>query len=235
MARLPRLYAPGCAHHIIQRGNNRAPCFVEPVDRQRYLAILAEAALEHRVDIHAYVLMTNHVHMLASPQTAESSGRMMQSLGRRYVRFFNDRYHRTGTLWEGRYKSTLVDTDAYFFTVATYIEMNPVRAQMVIHPSEYPWSSYAANALGEQDSLLTQHALYLNLGCDSQERQQRYRQLFLYEPQPHLVNCLRDATNKGWAFGSEAFKASLQGSANRAPESSGWGGDRKTRKGNQGH
>jgi putative transposase len=106
---------------------------------------------------------------------------------------------------------------------------------MVIHPNEYPWSSYAANALGEQDLLLTQHALYLNLGCESQERQQRYRQLFLHEPQPHLVNCLRNATNKGWAFGSEAFKASLQGSANRAPESSGWGGDRKSRKGNQGH
>jgi len=114
MARLPRLYAPGCAHHIIQRGNNRAPCFLEHGDRLQYLSFVSDAALKHRVDIHAYVLMTNHVHFLVSPETAESTGRMMQSLGRRYVRFFNDRYHRTGTLWEGRYKSTLVDTDTYF-------------------------------------------------------------------------------------------------------------------------
>lgn len=235
MPRKPRFYLPGQPAHVIQRGNCRLAVFFCDDDYRAYLHWLSGGVSKYGCRIHAYVLMTNHVHMLASPQTAESSGRMMQSLGRRYVRFFNDRYHRTGTLWEGRYKSTLVDTDAYFFTVATYIEMNPVRAQMVIHPSEYPWSSYAANALGEQDSLLTQHALYLNLGCDSRERQQRYRQLFLHEPQPHLVNCLRDATNKGWAFGSEAFKASLQGSANRAPESSGWGGDRKTRKGNQGH
>lgn len=206
MARLPRLYAPGCAHHIIQRGNNRAPWFLEPADHQQYLATLAQAARDHGVYVHAYVLMTNHVHMLVSAQTAESSGRMMQSLGRRYVRFFNDRYHRTGTLWEGRYKSILVDTDAYFFTVTTYIEMNPVRARMVTNPKDYAWSSYAANALGEQDALVTPHASHLNLDCDPEGRQQRYRQLFSHEPQPHLVDGLRNATNKGWAFGSKAFK-----------------------------
>jgi putative transposase len=179
--------------------------------------------------------MTNHVHFLVSPETAESTGRMMQSLGRRYVRFFNDRYHRTGTLWEGRYKSTLVDTDTYFFMVATYIEMNPVRARMVAHPEEYPWSSFAANALGRSNPLLTPHELYLALARNHEERQQIYRQLFIHKPEPHLVACLRSATNKGWAFGSDAFKASLHEVANRAPQSAGWGGDRKSRKGDQGH
>lgn len=235
MARLPRLYASGCAHHIIQRGNNRAPCFLESGDRQRYLAILSKAAIQNQVDIHAYVLMTNHVHMLVSPQNPESCGRMMQSLGRRYVRFFNDRYDRTGTLWEGRYKSTLVDTDTYFLTVANYIEQNPVRAHMVSHPADYNWSSYAANALGESDPLVTPHALYLSLGHTRLERQKRYRQLFQHDLATHILHDLREATNKGWAFGSEIFKANLQASANRAPESSGWGGDRRSLTKDQGH
>ncbi|CAA0114175.1 Uncharacterised protein [Halioglobus japonicus] len=157
MPRLPRLYAPGCAHHIIQRGNNRADCFFENADRVRYLEFLAEASVKNRVAIHAYVLMTNHVHLLVSPDTPESCGKMMQSLGRRYVRLINDRYKRSGTLWEGRYKSTLVDTDAYFFAVSRYIEMNPVRAGIATAPQEYPWSSYPANALGKRNSLLTPH------------------------------------------------------------------------------
>jgi putative transposase len=227
MPRLPRLYAPGCAHHIIQRGNNRTVCFLEEGDRLYFLETLLEASLKHGVSIHAYVLMDNHFHLLASPNTCNSCGRMMQDVGRNYVRYFNDRYARTGTLWEGRYKSTLVDSERYFHTVARYIEMNPVRAKMVAHPAEYRWSSYAANALGKLQTLVRPHRLYLDLGKTTKERQQRYQLLFDQALDPQLLDGLREATNKGWAFGSEAFKTSLQHRANRVPVSSGWGGDRR--------
>lgn len=236
MSRLPRLYAPGYAHHIIQRGNNRTPCFFEEADRWRYLAFLVEASMKHQVAIHAYVLMKNHVHMLVSPQTAESCGRMMQSLGRRYVRYFNDRYQRSGTLWEGRYKSTLIDNHKYFFAVARYIEMNPVRAAMVKNPADYQWSSYMANGHGKYDALLTPHKLYLDLGCDGSRRQREYQMLFEHDVNQQLEDELRETTNKGWAFGSETFKAELQKTANRPFESAGWGGDRRSKGGgtNQG-
>jgi putative transposase len=229
MSRLPRLYARGCAHHIIQRGNNHTACFFEDGDRRYFLKTLSAASLNQGVAIHTYVLMDNHVHLLASPTTCNSCGRMMQDVGRNYVRYFNDRYERTGTLWEGRYKSTLVDSERYFLTVARYIEMNPVRAEMVTHPAEHRWSSYAANALGKHDTLVSPHRLYLDLGNTTTERQQRYQSLFDQELDPQLLDCLREATNKGWAFGSEAFKTSLQDSANRVPVSSGWGGDRRTK------
>lgn len=188
----------------------------------------AEASTKNRVAIHAYVLMTNHVHLLVSPGAAESCGKMMQSLGRRYVRRINDRYKRSGTLWEGRYKSTLVDSDTYFFTVCRYIEMNPVRAGIVDAPEDYPWSSYTANALGEHNSLLTPHKLYLGLGREPRERQHNYATQFDRQPSPGTLQRLRNATNKGWAFGSDDFMANLQAIANRAPASSGWGVDRKS-------
>lgn len=162
---------PGCAHHIIQRGNNRADCFVEDTDRPRYLESLREASTRNRVEVDAYVLLTNHVHLLVSPDTAESCGKILQSLGRRYVRRINDWYKCSGTLWEGRYKTTLVDTDADFFAVSKYIEMNPVRAGIVAAPPDYPWSSYAKNALGEHSSLVTPHKLYLGLGRELFGRQ----------------------------------------------------------------
>ena len=172
---MARLYAPGCAHHVIQRGNNRAPCFLETTDFRRYLAYLNSAARKYRVAIHSYVLMTNHVHLLVSPQDISACGRMMQSLGRNYVRYFNDRHERSGTLWEGRYKSTLIDSDNYFFTVSRYVELNPVRAAMVRTPEAYFWSSYRSNALGVRNELLTAHSLYNSLGRTAEERQASYR------------------------------------------------------------
>ena len=230
MARLPRLYAPGCAHHIIQRGNNRVACFLQKTDRKRYLSILLDVSAKYAVAIHAYVLMTNHVHLLVTPQNANSCGQMMQSLGRSYVRYFNDQYLRSGTLWEGRYKSTLVDTDAYFFTVARYIELNPVRAGMVAHPREHPWSSYASNAEGLVDPLLTQHSLYIALGTEASERQRRYQKFFEDDVDAEVENELREATNKGWAFGSDDFKSRLERSSNRPARSAGWGGARKAKR-----
>jgi len=150
MARLPRLYVPGCAHHIIQRGNNRQACFFDDLDYAFYLDKLKEASKKYRVSIHAFVLMTNHVHLLATPNDQYGISKMMQSLGRRYVGYVNATYQRTGTLWEGRYKSTLVDSEDYLLTVSRYIELNPVRADMVDHPAEYPWSSYRGNSMGKE-------------------------------------------------------------------------------------
>jgi REP-associated tyrosine transposase len=213
MPRLPRLYAPGCAHHIIQRGHNRSTCFFEDADRYFYLEALRDASRDHQVAIHAYVLMSNHVHLLVTPHSEESCGRMMQSVGRRYVPFVNTRYERSGTLWEGRYKSTLVDTDTYLFTVSRYIELNPVRAGMVVSPQEYHWSSYWANALGGCDTLVTPHELYLKLGQDPLQRQRNYRSLFDRGEDPELLDSLREATNKGAAFGTEEFRIKLRDTA----------------------
>ncbi len=152
---------PGCAQHVIQRGNNREACFYGEPDYKAYLAFLKDASIKYEVAIHAFVLMTNHVHLLVTPNNEIGVSRMMQALGRKYVQYFNFTHGRTGTLWEGRYKSTLVDADNYVLTVYRYIELNPVRANMVAHASEYPWSSYRGNALGVPISLLTPHSLYL--------------------------------------------------------------------------
>ncbi len=230
MARMARLYVPGCSHHVIQRGNNRAPCFEEENDYRCYLEYLSEAADSSGVAIHAFALMTNHVHLLLTPAGSGNCGKMMQSLGRKYVRYFNDRYGRTGTLWEGRYKSTLIDTDNYFLTVSKYIELNPVRANMVSTPEDYPWSSYHSNALGAPCDLLTPHILYRGLGQSSLERQRRYQGLFEEEIPPRLLDELRYATNQAWAFGSDKFKADMLSKVNRRPISLGWGGDRRSQR-----
>lgn len=171
MARLPRLYFPGCAQHVIQRGNNRETCFYDEADYKAYLSFLKEAATKYQVDIHAFVLMTNHVHLLATPGDEQGISRLMQAQGRKYVQYFNFTHGRTGTLWEGRYKSTLVDSDSYLLTFYRYIELNPVRAGMVSHSSKYPWSSYQLNASGKPIQLLTPHTLYLQLGKTVAERQ----------------------------------------------------------------
>lgn len=228
MARMARLYLPDCPQHLIQRGNNRTQCFHEESDYRFYLDHLQEAASEHGVAIHAYVLMTNHVHLLLTPSDAGACGGMMQSLGRRYVRYFNDRYGRTGTLWEGRYKSTLVDSDAYFFAVSRYIELNPVRANMVRNPAEYHWSSYGSNALGFESTLLTRHKLYVGLGRSDVTRQSCYRDLFDREIEPQLLEELRDATNHAWVFGTEKFKKAISATVNRRAFSKGRGGNRRS-------
>ena len=146
MPRKPRFNIVGIPQHVIQRGNNREPCFYSEQDYQRYLKDLSDSAKKHDCRIHAYVLMTNHVHLLVTPMVEHGISNMMQALGRRYVYYINKNYQRSGTLWEGRYKASLIDNERYLLTCMRYIELNPVRAKMVEHPGEYPWSSYQANA-----------------------------------------------------------------------------------------
>jgi putative transposase len=215
MARLPRYVLPGQPQHIIQRGNNRSIIFVAEDDYHFYLECLADAAKEHGCDIHAYVLMTNHVHLLATPHRKESIAKTLQSVGRRYVQYFNHAYQRTGTLWEGRYKATLIDSEAYLLTCYRYIELNPVRASMISHPSEYPWSSYRCHANGEPDALVTDHALYRALGETEEARQAAYRALFNAHLSEADMVAIRDATNKAWALGGERFKEEIAAAVER--------------------
>ena len=170
MPRLPRIDVAGVARHVVQRGNNRLPCFFAEDDYVRYRDDLRELAFKFDCAVHAYVLMTNHVHLLITPARERAVARVMQGLGRRYVRYVNDRRCRTGTLWEGRYKSCVVDSEAYLLACYRYIELNPVRAAMVAHPLEYRWSSYAANATGQVDPLVTPHATYQALGTSASHR-----------------------------------------------------------------
>lgn len=235
MARLPRLYLPGCAQHVIQRGNNREACFYDETDYKAYLSILKDASAKYQVAIHAFVLMTNHVHLLASPSDEKGISRMMQALGRKYVQYFNFTYGRTGTLWEGRYKSTLVDADNYLLTVYRYIELNPVRAGMVSHTSEYPWSSYQGNALGKRIELLTPHNIYYQLGKSDAERQGAYRGLFLGRMPEWDVSAIREATNKSWVLGDDRFKAQIEATTGRRVMPMGRGGDRKSAAFREGH
>jgi putative transposase len=209
MARLPRLTAPGLPHHLIQRGNNRQAIFVDEVDCLRYLHDLAELAEIHGLAIHAYVLMPNHVHLLATPRGRETLPRLMQALGRRYVRRFNDRHRRTGTLWEGRYRSTVVETDRYLLACMRYVELNPVRAGLVDDPGAYRWSSYAHHAGLRVDPLIAEHAVYWGLGNTPFERQGAYRRLFTDDLEPTDVDAIRYATHHGWALGAGEFAASV--------------------------
>jgi len=218
MARLPRFFIPDQPQHIIQRGNNREPIFAERSDYQFYLDCLKEVAEHYGLVIHAYVLMTNHMHMLATPDREESIPKVMQSLGRKYVQYFNYTYQRTGTLWEGRYRATLIDTERYLLTCYRYIELNPVRAQMIAHPSEYPWSSYRHNALGEADKLITCHQKYLELGNSDEERQSNYRALFQAHIQEQELNEIREATNKAWVLGDSYFKEKIRTLTDRRVE-----------------
>jgi len=230
MARLPRLFVPGCSHHVIQRGNNRSACFFDTADYVFYLNELQLSACQFGVAIHAYVLMTNHVHLLVTPESEQSCGKMMQSLGRKYVRYINTTYRRSGTLWEGRYKSTLVDSDGYFLAVSRYIELNPVRAGMVDAPGVYPWSSFHGNAYGKPTTRLTPHPVYLALGGSPEARQRRYSGLFSGDISEDLLGEIRYCTNQSWALGSDKFKQQIRDAANRRAESTGWGGDRRSGK-----
>ncbi len=177
MARLPRLTVPGYPHHIIQRGNNRQPIFVDRADFEVMLALLDEHARKQRVALHAYVLMSNHFHLLATPETIDGIPLTMQAVGRQYVRRFNQRHGRSGTLWEGRYKSTLIQAERYLLACMVYIELNPVRAAMVSGPTEYPWSSHAHYAGRRVDKLITPHPIWWELGNTPFAREAAYADL----------------------------------------------------------
>ncbi len=229
MARLPRFVIPGQPQHVIQRGNNRQDIFRTDTDYSFYLEKLLEAAGKYRCDVHAYVLMTNHVHLLVTPQMETSIGKTLQSIGRYYVQYFNHRYKRTGTLWEGRYKATLIDSEGYLLTCMRYIELNPVRASnMANHPSKYPWSSYCCNAVGQEDVLVTPHREYKRLGATPEARQSAYRQLFSTRIPEQTLNEIREATNKAWTLGSAQFQQRIERQIGRPVKSSGHGGDRKS-------
>lgn len=205
MPRRARLSLPNVPLHIIQRGNNRQACFFADVDYRVYLDWLAEYADQTGCRVHAYVLMTNHVHLLISADQTEAPGALMKALGQRYVQYVNRRYRRSGTLWEGRFRSCLTQDEAYLLACQRYIELNPVRAGMVSHPAEYRWSSYRANAQGEADVLIKAHPLYGALGLDCASRQEAYRALFRDELGQGLMDEIRRATNGNFALGNERF------------------------------
>jgi len=186
-----RTGASGIPRHLWVRGNNRQPCFVEDKDRFVYLDYLQESLVASKTEVHAYVLMTNHVHLLATGREPNSVSRFMQQLNRRYARYFNKAHSRTGTLYEGRYRSSLIETDRYFFTAMRYIECNPVEAGMVGHPEEYPWSSFRQNSCGSPGGVITPHPLYDGLGQCPADRRCAYRRLFELPEDAEALKAIR--------------------------------------------
>ena len=228
MARLPRFVIPNQPQHVILRGNNRAEIFCADADYNFYLEKLKLACIKHGCTVHAYVLMTNHVHLLITPHLEQSLGRAMQMLGRYYVQYYNYCYQRTGTLWESRYKATLIDSESYLLTCMRYIEMNPVRAAMVLDPIDYPWSSYQCNTLGQPNDLVVLHSEYLGLGATNKARQSNYQALFKHQLSENSITTIREATNKTWVLGSDRFKQRIQEQLDRRVEPKPRGGDRKS-------
>jgi putative transposase len=216
MPRKPRVSLAGVAEHVIQRGNNRQAIFACEDDMKAYVTWLKQYSKKYNVDIHAWVLMTNHVHILCSPSTHSAISQMMQSLGRMYVMYFNRAYKRSGTLWEGRYRSCLVQSEKYLLELYRYIELNPVRAAMVQEPSEYSWSSYQCNALGKQSDLITAHPIYLAISVDVNTRLTNYRALFTQHVKATLIEDIRQATNKGLALGNEQFTSKVEALSGRS-------------------
>jgi len=210
MARLPRFCPAGLPQHIIQRGNNRSTCFASEQDFAAYANWLKEYAQQFDVAVHAWVFMTNHVHLLVTPATDNGVSLLMQSLGRRYVQYFNYRHKRTGTLWEGRFRSCLVDSQHYLLACYRYIELNPVRAKMVSHPSAYKWSSYHCNALGVATELCTPHEEYIALGKQPARRCINYQALFDTAKDSELALTITAAATKGMALGNVDFKTRIE-------------------------
>lgn len=210
MPRRARLSIPEIPWHLIQRGNNRSVCFYAEEDYLFYLHFLEEFAAKFGCAIHAYVLMTNHVHLLLTPQRADSASLMMKHLGQRYVQYINRTYRRSGTLWEGRFRSCLTQTEDYVLACYRYIELNPVRAGMVMKPQDYRWSSYPANAMGKANRLITPHDEYWRLDRDDATRREVYRSLFKAHLDPELVDNIRKATNGNFVLGSERFQKEVE-------------------------
>ncbi|HEV7619236.1 MAG TPA: transposase [Burkholderiaceae bacterium] len=215
MARLPRLVIPHQPHHVIQRGNDQQLIFRDTNDCVVFLDWLREAAKQFKVAVHAYVLMPNHMHLLVTPSDETGLGRMMQWVGRYYVPYFNYKYGRVGTLWQGRYKATVIDSERYFMVCSRYIELNPVRAGMAANPAEYRWSSYAHHVGAKPDPLITDHSLYWALGNTPFDREAAYKGLVEQALTTEEINILNEATLRGWALGSEQFKINIEKKTNR--------------------
>ncbi len=215
MARLPRLTLADQPHHVIQRGNNRQQIFLDVADHERMLALFGEYAPRFGVALHAYVLMGNHFHLLATPATDDGLPKFMQAVGRSYVRWFNDRHGRTGTLWEGRYRATLIQTDRYLLACMAYIDLNPVRAGIAIEPRDHPWSSHHHYIGLRNDRLVTPHSLYWSLGNTPFAREAAYADLVRAGIAARDQTVLTDATLQGWAIGDTAFVEKLQAATTR--------------------
>jgi len=205
MPRRPRIKLAGMPQHIVQRGINREPCFFADEDYFSYLHWLQKAAADWHCAIHAYVLMTNHVHLLVTPETENGTAKLMQAVGRRYVQYINRSYRRTGSLWEGRYKASLIQAETYLLTCMRYIELNPVRANMVQDPGLYRWSSYRHNGLGQTDSRITPHSVYLSMDRDETDRQAAYRALFRSQLDEAALADIRLALSQGQPLGKDRF------------------------------
>jgi len=210
MARASRLLIDDFPLHIVQRGHNRERCFFGDADYRAYLQWLDEAATERDCSLHAYVLMTNHIHLLLTPRRAAAVPALLQSLGRRYVHYVNRKLGRSGTLWEGRYRSSVVQSDMYLLACHRYIELNPVRAGLASTPGDYRWSSYRANALGHVDRRLTPHATYQALGQDVETRCDAYRTLFEIAEPPMQLCDIRMALKQSQPLGNRSFEATIR-------------------------
>lgn len=217
MPRKPRFNLPGYTQHVFQRGYNNQSCFLSDRDCRFYLKCLQIACTKYQCAIHAYVLMLDHVHLLVTPQEGCGVSRLMQALGRNYVRYFNTKYDRRGALWQGRYKSSLVQDDQYFLLCSLYIETNPVRAGIAIKPGDYVWSSYRSNALGERSEVVTPHISYLALARQRSRRFVSYRKLFEIEPNHTELNDVRHCLDHELVLGSELFRDEIQALTNNRP------------------
>jgi putative transposase len=201
----------GIPVHIVQRGNNRQAIFTSNRDIAAYANWLEKGVAKFELRVHAWVFMTNHVHLLMTPLNGDSTSKLMQYLGRLYVRYFNYAYARSGTLFEGRFRSSLVQEENYFLTCQRYIELNPVRAGMVTDPGDYYWSSYGAHALGIRARLWKAHAVYLSLGKNGLARQKAYRELMNETLDQKVLAKIRQCVNTGLVLGSEKFRAQVNG------------------------
>lgn len=205
MARLSRVSLKGFAQHIIQRGNNHLPCFFGADDYEQYLDYLSDAMDKYGVILHSYCLMPNHVHLLMTPESSDGISRALQDLGRRYVRYINFKYNRTGTLWEGRYHSCLIENNSHVMDCYRYIESNPIRSKISEGTQLYKWSSYNCNALNKTDCFVVPHAEYLKLGKDSKSRCSAYQSLMGIELEADKVKNIREATQSNRVYGSDNF------------------------------
>jgi putative transposase len=210
MVRKTRIGLPGVPQHVIQRGNNKQACFFYKADYCYFLKLLHKSLEKNSCDLHAFVLMTNHVHFLVTPESSDGVSAMMMDLGRQYVRYVNDTYGRSGTLWEGRFKSSLIDSDRYCLACYRYIELNPVAAKLVSRPGDYRWSSFHANALGKTSDLINSHQVWKDLGSDTASRQKAYLALFDSALDPKDIEAIKYGARKELPVGSQQFKVRIE-------------------------
>lgn len=228
MARQPRFALVGQPQHIIQKGNNRKVIFSSDRDYRFYLDKLESKSREHSLEVHAYVLMPNHTHILATPYEIDSISKVLQSLGRCYAQYYNYIHDRSGTLFEGRYKATLVESGSYLLDCYRYIEQNPVRSGIVSDPADYNWSSYRFNALGVADKVISPHSQFLNLANPDISCFSQYRQLSALPLASNVIEEISEFTNKSWVIGSHGYKQEIEKILNRRSSPKPRGGDRKS-------